>query len=338
MKFSVGDKVYLEHTGEEGVVTAHIGDQMVMVRVGNTEFPVHTEDISHPYLIWFTNKSRSAPPVVRPEIPVEKKQPVSRPPQGVSLSFMPVLREEGMEEIPVGLKIYLLNELPHPIRFSYEVRIHKESFFMLQSRIEPYGHIYLHDIPYEKMNDRPKFHWQITDASGDGGREEGGVLQLKPAKLAAHIHEAVLHQIPTFSSLLLRDFTIREHLLTEEKSHLRNPPVSKKVSARPVQQRHNPGPPVYELDLHAEKWLDKNDRLSAGEMLHFQLDILNRYLDAAIHCRQERMVIVHGLGKGVLKQAVHEVLKSIPEVSAFYNEWHGKYGFGATEVHFKYGN
>ena len=48
------------------------------------------------------------------------------------------------------------------------------------------------------------------------------------------------------------------------------------------------------------------------------------------------MVVIHGLGKGKLREEVHAILKQMPEIGRFKNEWSGKYGFGATEIYFKY--
>src|SRR6185312_16235451 len=95
-------------------------------------------------------------------------------------------------------------------------------------------------------------------------------------------------------------------------------------------------PVSYEIDLHIEKLIDNPKGLSNTEMLKIQLDALDHYLHTAIVNRQERVVIIHGLGKGALKKAVHNLLSKIPEVKKFANEWHGRYGFGATEVLFKY--
>jgi dsDNA-specific endonuclease/ATPase MutS2 len=70
--------------------------------------------------------------------------------------------------------------------------------------------------------------------------------------------------------------------------------------------------------------------------MNIQLKELERQLYLAIMHRQERMIIIHGLGTGALKDAVHRMLKQIPEVKRFSNEWIGNYGFGATEVVFAY--
>jgi dsDNA-specific endonuclease/ATPase MutS2 len=44
--------------------------------------------------------------------------------------------------------------------------------------------------------------------------------------------------------------------------------------------------------------------------------------------------VIHGLGKGKLKNEIATRLINHPEVKTFKNEYHPKYGFGATEIIF----
>ena len=76
--------------------------------------------------------------------------------------------------------------------------------------------------------------------------------------------------------------------------------------------------------------------MSNADIMHTQLHTLEYYLSLAIKHRQERMVIIHGLGKGVLRAEVHKLLDRYAEIGRYTNEWHGQYGFGATEVYFHY--
>jgi dsDNA-specific endonuclease/ATPase MutS2 len=93
--------------------------------------------------------------------------------------------------------------------------------------------------------------------------------------------------------------------------------------------------PKHEIDLHIEKLVGSPRGMSNAEILKIQLDALQRYLNLAVVHHLDRMIIIHGLGKGTLREEVHAVLKRTPEVARFKNEWSGKYGFGATEVFFR---
>ena len=94
--------------------------------------------------------------------------------------------------------------------------------------------------------------------------------------------------------------------------------------------------PKYELDLHIENLIDSTKGLSNAEILHLQLLELERYLDIAIQNRQEKMVLIHGVGKGVLRSEVQRILKSNEFVQKLESGWQAGYGFGATIAYFKY--
>lgn len=64
-------------------------------------------------------------------------------------------------------------------------------------------------------------------------------------------------------------------------------------------------------------------------MSHFEA-----FLSKAVRLGVPSVFIIHGVGKGVLKDAISQRLKQHPNVAEFRNEYHPKYGWGATEVFF----
>ena len=331
MKFSIGDKIVLTRSGEEGEVTAYINDKMIEVEVGGTVFPVYIEDIEHPYLKWFTGKTgkkKQSPPE---QLPVEKiAERKQRLAKGVYLSFLPVYKFDGMEEVVDLLKVYLLNEMPQSVKFVYDVRIDQKSEFKHEGSLHAFGNVYLHSISYADMNDQPRFHWQLTDPVNELMAKEEGILRIRPAKLFEHITQMMKSSEPTFSYILIEDFSPKKKPQPVEKYE---PPV--KSQFMPVTSR-TLEPPKYELDLHIEALLDNKKGLSNAEIIKIQLDALQHYLQLAIVHRQSTMIVIHGLGKGKLRDEVHTILKQTPEVGRYKNEWSGRYGFGATEVFFRY--
>jgi len=335
MKFSIGDKVILKRTGEEGTVTDFIGKDMLEVEVKGTHFPVYTDEVDHPYLKWFTEKNQHKKTKVSPpeQLPVEKeKQRPKRLPKGIYLSFMPVFRTNEVEDIVDQLKIYLINEMPVTIRFLYEVRFFHQSDFKLESTLHAFGHLYLHTIDYADMNDQPRFHWQFADAQDASYKTEEGVLRIKPSKLFDHVNALLLKNEPTFSYLLVEDFVPRPKANKSEKVWV---PPSQTFYTQPSKITSFADLPRYELDLHIEQLTDNYRDLSNVEIMNIQLHALQRYLHLAVMHRLEKMIVIHGLGSGALRDAVHNVLRQMPEVKSFRNEYMGKYGFGATEVIFK---
>ena len=60
---------------------------------------------------------------------------------------------------------------------------------------------------------------------------------------------------------------------------------------------------------------------------------LQKFLDRAIRLGVPRIFVIHGLGEGKLREAIAARLKEHPDVVKFKNEFHHKYGYGATEVY-----
>jgi hypothetical protein len=87
-----------------------------------------------------------------------------------------------------------------------------------------------------------------------------------------------------------------------------------------------------EIDLHVEALGKDPGSMTAGQILKLQLEAFDRYLEEAIVLGVDRFFAIHGVGKGKLKNEIASRLLRHPQVKTFVNEWHHKYGYGATEV------
>lgn len=333
MKFTIGDKILLKRTGEEGYVVAQINKQMLEVDVNGVVFPVYADEVDHPYLKWFTEKKPVKKSTAAPEIPVEKIiERKARLARGIYLSFVPVFKTEHMEEVVDFIKVYLLNELPVDIKFSYDVQIVQKSIFRHEGSLHSFGNVYLHNIDYGTMNDQPRFNWKMRDLGNEKMAMQEGILRIKPSKLFEHVNNVMLNGDPSFSYQLVEDFMLKKVAPPQEAFSAPLPQPEYTSSDRKLSLE----PPKYEVDLHIEQLVKNAAALSNDEIVKKQLDTLEKYLHLAIAHRQERMIVIHGMGKGRLKEEVHAILKKTPQVKRFKNEWSGKYGFGATEIHFNY--
>ena len=89
-----------------------------------------------------------------------------------------------------------------------------------------------------------------------------------------------------------------------------------------------------EIDLHVENLQSRKGKMSSSEKLQLQLDHFEQYMDKAIRLGVPRIYVIHGIGKGKLKNRIASRLIQMPEVKTFKNEYHPRYGWGATEVIF----
>lgn len=332
MKFSIGDKVAFKHTKDEGIVTAYINKEMVEVEVHGVTFPVHIDEIDHPYLKWFTEKKIQPAKKSLPEqLPVEKeKTRKQRLASGVYLSFMPVYKTEAMEDIVDHLKVYLLNELPGSIQYRYEFILRQTSSFTHEASLHAFGNVFLHNVPYDSMNDQPRFNWWLDDTSDADMAPANGQLRIKPQKLFQHINDCMTNNTPSFNYVLIEGFkphpTIKPIQSSPVKQNITQP--SETIVAKPVSRQV--------VDLHIEELMDNTRGMSNADMLIIQLAELQAALREAMSARQERLIVIHGLGSGKLRDEVHQILEETVGVKSYNNDWQAAYGFGATEVWFEY--
>ena len=64
-------------------------------------------------------------------------------------------------------------------------------------------------------------------------------------------------------------------------------------------------------------------------------NLLNDYIDACVDKKIYSLRIIHGKGKGILKQKVHSILKKNPHVVSFTDAPYEAGGWGATLVSLK---
>ncbi len=72
-----------------------------------------------------------------------------------------------------------------------------------------------------------------------------------------------------------------------------------------------------------------------GEHAEDAVERVERFLDAAVMATAARVRIVHGHGMGILRKAIHEMLKASPHVEKFYSASQAEGGTGATIVELK---
>jgi hypothetical protein len=88
---------------------------------------------------------------------------------------------------------------------------------------------------------------------------------------------------------------------------------------------------VAEVDLHLHEIMDNERNLSDGEKLEFQIRFFERELESAIRNGKRKLIVIHGVGEGVLREEVRKVLRFYEGVR-FHDADMRRYGSGATEV------
>ncbi len=95
--------------------------------------------------------------------------------------------------------------------------------------------------------------------------------------------------------------------------------------------KRGPDGDVTEVDLHLHEIVEDETRLDEGERLEFQIRYFERALNAAIRDGKRKLIVIHGVGEGVLREEVRKVLQFYDHVR-YHDADVRRYGSGATEV------
>ncbi|MBK7309833.1 MAG: DUF2027 domain-containing protein [Sphingobacteriaceae bacterium] len=134
---------------------------------------------------------------------------------------------------------------------------------------------------------------------------------LKDEFLNTQTVEAILNEEDIKRLRTIKEFKTKEKVSRSHKEHLKS--LEK------------------EVDLHIEELLDSTKGLGSHEMLSVQLEHFEKELDEAILKGMKKIVFIHGVGNGRLKQEIIAVLRTIKGVT-YQDGSYKDYGFGATQV------
>jgi len=339
MKYQVGDKVLILHSNEEADVIDIINDKMLLVDVQGVQFPVYMDQVDFPYFKRFTEKKLF--PVKKEkqyvdDVRKEKKTEQTRAEDGMWLTVLPVMATDELgHEVVDELKFYLANHTNTAYQFIYEQHFFGKPDFEFKNKINPFEDFYLHDIAFADLNDSPSFDFKfsLTEPDKDKADYFETSLRLKPKQLFARIKELQENNQATFSYRLFEKYPDKVIEDTIEMGD-RAKHKGKIYDASKARQHIEEARTV--IDLHIEKLTDNWQRMSNFEILSLQLKTFEKYYHLSVVHHQPSLIVIHGVGEGRLRDEIHELLRSKKEVKSFANQYHPRYGFGATEIFFQY--
>ena len=89
-----------------------------------------------------------------------------------------------------------------------------------------------------------------------------------------------------------------------------------------------------EVDLHIHELTNATKHMSNSKMLDIQLRHCILKLNYAIENGIKKVVFIHGVGEGVLRNEIRNILKTYDNIE-FFDGRYSTYGYGATEVRIK---
>ncbi|MEI7897540.1 MAG: DUF2027 domain-containing protein [bacterium] len=132
--------------------------------------------------------------------------------------------------------------------------------------------------------------------------------------------------------IVVKVLSLTEYFLSLDEPVTISAADGQEVSAdRPFIVRYQVAPREAVVDLHIHELVDDPSNLEKSEILEFQKNYFLKCLDSAVAGHFLKVVFIHGVGNGILRTNLIELLKK-QEGIEFFDAPMAKYGVGALEI------
>jgi len=106
---------------------------------------------------------------------------------------------------------------------------------------------------------------------------------------------------------------------------------AKEVKPEHIIDKHKTSPREAVVDLHIYELMEDHENIDDAQKLRTQINYFTRCLESAIANNLSKVTFIHGVGTGVLKTSIKEILKDYSNVG-MQDASMKQFGYGATEV------
>ena len=312
MLIAKGNKVQFKYSGEKGEVVSILDKDIALVKVYSDghEIPVFIDDLLREDAI---NALVYSEPVKEEEKMPETQYYIVQG-KGLQVGFRPM--GDSMYYL-----IYLINDLQKDYVFTLKLWLNEILYLTKNGKIKETQVLEVGTLDFEKLNDQPKIEleaWEIKE-NGSGAKEDF-YLKIKGKSFFKPMKIMPLLPYSGFVFLLEKKKKVQlESLVAYTKENIG--PSRKKDKKNILLEKAEF---EIELDLHLPG--------AQGKVLDRQLAMMEQYISKAFLLGIDKVFVIHGIGEGILKNVIHERLKRDYRIGAYKNEYHPKYGWGATEI------
>jgi len=338
----IGDKVKFLNDIGGGVVTGFAGKNMVYVEnYDGFEIPYPISqllNIDEPAL----NKA----PVGRSQDiqkPVSVQKPQTSVPVGEIINgkdapdfyccFVP---DDAQNPMSGNIQIFMVNDSNFTCLFRYTHFKNGEYRTIKQGTLQSNSKIMLSTLSQNEISDLPEFGFQLIifrDREDDWHEPIVKKLKINPLKF----YKETSFQFSRFFGANAMVIQISKNILAAEIDKLTEADFQKLVQdkmEKPAEEKpvRISTPDMLEIDLHINELIDNPAGLSNGQILEIQKEKVESEMKSAIQTRVKKIVFIHGVGQGILKQEVIDLLKTKYRKYYFQDASFKEYGYGATMV------
>lgn len=339
----VGDKVRFLNAVGGGVVKSVINKTMVNVEdYDGFEVPtLISELVVIDNSLTLEPERRSAKrdlSVKKEETAPVKEQPKAEPKYVAGkdtpscyLAFVP---QNEANPVDGELKVYLVNDSNNFVLYNYSHLKNKMFRSVDSGKMAPNSKRYLESFTRMDLNELPDFQFQLLFFREESSSLEAPLvknMKLNPVKF----YRQNSYEKTRYFAQNAIVFSLFEPNLETEVAKLTETELTQAIKEKDVPKvevKRAASPDLVEVDLHIHELIDDTRGLANHEMLEIQLGRFRNEMETAIANGTRRIVFIHGIGNGTLKQELRKELTTKYKKYYFQDASFKEYGYGATMV------
>lgn len=344
----IGDKVkFLNDVGGGTVTSIQSKNVVVVENYDGFEIPymisqlVKIEDVEPKYS---SKKAVSTEEKVerKESKPVEKQKPVR---QNVIISgndepkfFLAFYPTDQKNPIGGEIEVHLVNDSNFTLLYQYAHRSDSGFETIDSGVLEANTKSYLEGFSQSDLTNLPRFCFRIIPFLSKYSSLPAPIVKELTVQGTKFYKESCYKKTEFFSGRSMV-FSILSDPLEDEIGKLTDKDfkavVNEKDKANRPETEPKPKkrtPEIVEVDLHIEELIDTTAGLSHHEIMEIQMDRFHSEMKSAIEKGVKRIVFIHGVGNGILKQEIQKKMKSTYAKYYFQDASFQEYGYGATMV------
>jgi len=270
--------------------------------------------------------------------PVKKELPKAEPKYVAGKDapdcYMAFVPQDSNNPVEGELKVYMVNDSNNFVLYNYSHLKDKQYKSVESGKMNPNSKRYLESFSRFDLNELPEFQFQLLFFREESRKLEAPVvksLHLNPVKffrMNSYTKTRFFTQTAMIFPLLGPDMEVEMAKLTvTDLSKITFEKEEPKVVVKRTMS-----PDLVEIDLHIHELLEDTRNLTNHEMLEVQLGKFRNELESAIANGTRRIVFIHGVGNGTLKQELRQELTTKYKKYDFQDASFKEYGYGATMV------
>ena len=348
MALKIGDKVRFLNEVGGGRITSVISADMVNVET-NDGFEVPTR-VSNLIVVnspdfYESGRSRNTVAVTKPVVPPEKKpakpvEPWFSDKNQVAAKDEPQFLFALVPEVPANpptgnISMYLVNNCNDTLLFRFAQKTKYNYETIAAGSLSPNSKTYLGLIKPEMIAELPAYCFQLLNFR-KRSKELEHLIQKEITLSAVKFYKqntfvaTRLFKIPAMV-IQLNENSLKAELNKLTDHDFQNTAESK-VPKNKEQTISLPNTEMVEVDLHIHELLDNYNNLTNTDMVTIQMNKFHEEMDKAIKSEVKKIVFIHGVGNGTLKNELRRELQRKYSKYSFQDASFREYGYGATMV------